>query len=88
MGNVSPTITVSHLRVGLLPETHNVNLKQIQSLKQIQELSFKQIPRAVDSPGDDDDEVHHVPHVPEVAPAVEDQAHRQDLQRRLHRENY
>ena len=39
------------------------------------------------SPRDDDDKVHDVPHVPEVAARVEHEALRQDLEARLHRED-
>ena len=39
------------------------------------------------SPGDDDDKVHDVPHVPEVAARVEHEALRQDLEARLHSED-
>ena len=39
------------------------------------------------SPGDDDDEVHDVPHVPEVAARVEDEPLRQDLEAGLHGED-
>jgi hypothetical protein len=59
MGNVSPTITVSHLRSWL--------------------FSCKEVAGGdghVDSPRDHDDEVHDVPHVAQVAAAVQDQAHR------------
>ena len=39
------------------------------------------------SPRDDDDEVHDVPHVSEIAARVQDEALRQNLEARLHREN-
>ena len=39
------------------------------------------------SPGNDDDEVHDVPRVPQVAPLVTDEPVGQDLDRHLHRED-
>ena len=42
--------------------------------------------RSVYSPRDHDDEVHDVPHVSEVAARVENEALRQYLEARLHRE--